>query len=58
MLRKGLQKRKKIKDWSPPLNDSLKFNVDGSSRGKPGHSGIGGVLRDGNGKSFVSSLIT
>ncbi|KAK3199586.1 hypothetical protein Dsin_023001 [Dipteronia sinensis] len=30
--------------------DTLKFNVDGSSRGKPGPSGIGGVLRDSNGK--------
>ena len=25
---------------------SLKFNVDGSARGKPGPAGIGGVLKD------------
>ncbi|KAK3224464.1 hypothetical protein Dsin_011489 [Dipteronia sinensis] len=36
--------------WTPPLNNALKFNVDGSSRGKPGHSGIGGVLRNAAGK--------
>ena len=26
------------------------FNVDGSSKGKPGPVGMGGVLRDSNGK--------
>ncbi|KAK3231552.1 hypothetical protein Dsin_003433 [Dipteronia sinensis] len=40
----------KIVDWIPPLPDNLKFNVDGSSRGKPGPSGIGGVMRDSNEK--------
>ncbi|KAK3227605.1 hypothetical protein Dsin_007467 [Dipteronia sinensis] len=30
--------------------DKSKFNVDGSVRGKPGPAGIGGVLRDSNGK--------
>ena len=29
--------------WSPPLNDNLFFNVDGSARGCPGMAGIGGV---------------
>ena len=29
----------------PPF-DSLKFNVDEFYKGKPGHAGIGGVLRD------------
>lgn len=43
-------KRKSIADWIPPMLDSLKFNVDGSSRGKPSPAGIGGVLRDSNGK--------
>ena len=33
-----------------PLIESLKFNVDGSSKGKPGLAGIGGVLRDYSGK--------
>ena len=30
--------------------DNLKFNVDGSVKGKPGLADIGGVLRDSNGK--------
>ncbi|KAK3189924.1 hypothetical protein Dsin_029485 [Dipteronia sinensis] len=30
--------------------DKLKFNVDVSMKGKPGPVGIGGVLRDANGK--------
>ncbi|KAK3227718.1 hypothetical protein Dsin_007580 [Dipteronia sinensis] len=33
-------------DWSPPSLNGLKFNVDGSARGKPDLAGIGGVLRD------------
>lgn len=36
-------------DWSPPPPNVLKWNVDGSSKGKPGEAGIGGVLRDGQG---------
>ncbi|KAK1575025.1 hypothetical protein Q3G72_001936 [Acer saccharum] len=35
--------------WKPPMVGSLKFNVDGSSRGNPGLSGIGGVLRNSDG---------
>ena len=38
--------RKKATPWICPPLDSLKFNVDGSARGKPGPAGIGGVLRD------------
>ena len=34
--------------WDCPVPDYLKFNVDGSVRGKPGPAGIGGVLRDCN----------
>ena len=55
-------KRSKVADWLPPAADVLKFNVDGSSRGKPGPSGIGGVLRDMYGKviclfsSFIGVL--
>ncbi|KAK2651641.1 hypothetical protein Ddye_011497 [Dipteronia dyeriana] len=30
--------------------DKLKFNVDGSPRGRPGLAGIGGVFRDSEGK--------
>ena len=32
--------------WKAPPSDIMKFNVDGSSKGKPGPAGIGGVLRD------------
>ncbi|XWS48374.1 hypothetical protein CRYUN_Cryun13aG0071000 [Craigia yunnanensis] len=32
--------------WNVTPSDSLKFNIDGSSRGKLGPVGIGGVLRD------------
>lgn len=32
--------------WCPPPSNKLKWNVDGSSRGKLGEAGIGGVLRN------------
>ncbi|XVF42758.1 hypothetical protein PTKIN_Ptkin01aG0390000 [Pterospermum kingtungense] len=35
--------------WAKPLVGWLKFNVDGSSLGKPGISGIGGILRNHEG---------
>ncbi|KAK1577492.1 hypothetical protein Q3G72_022264 [Acer saccharum] len=35
--------------WQPPMVGSLKFNVDRSSRGNSGLSGIGGVLRNSDG---------
>jgi hypothetical protein len=35
--------------WNPPDLYTLKWNVDGSSKGKLGPAGIGGVLRDHNG---------
>ncbi|KAK3226182.1 hypothetical protein Dsin_006044 [Dipteronia sinensis] len=41
---------KKEVDWVPHSLDGLKFNVDGSARGKPGPTGMCGVLRDANGK--------
>ncbi|KAK3223555.1 hypothetical protein Dsin_010580 [Dipteronia sinensis] len=39
--------------WAPSSLDSLKFNVDGSARGQHGSAGIGGVLRDANGKKIM-----
>ena len=36
--------------WSPPMVNALFFNVDGSVLNPPGPAGIGGVLRDHNGK--------
>ncbi|XWS15405.1 hypothetical protein CRYUN_Cryun35bG0094600 [Craigia yunnanensis] len=32
--------------WKFPTLEYIKFNVDGSSKGKPWPTGIGGVLRD------------
>ena len=31
----------------------FKFNVDGAAKGKPGPAGIGGILRDENGKVWL-----
>lgn len=36
--------------WSPPAQQRVKLNFDGSSIGNPGPSGIGGVFRDNEGK--------
>ena len=35
--------------WSPLMTNYFKWNVDGSSLGKPDPLGIGGVLRNHNG---------
>lgn len=51
----GLKKWSNVKKtgplvrWSPPREQILKWNVDGSTVGKPGVAGIGGVLRDHQG---------
>ena len=37
---------KNVTLWKVPPPGSLKFNVDGSAKGKPGPAGIGGVLKD------------
>lgn len=42
--------------WCPPPLNNLKWNVDGSSNGKPGAAGIGGVLRDDQG--FVIAMFS
>ncbi|XP_057456943.1 uncharacterized protein LOC130747902 [Lotus japonicus] len=34
--------------WLPPDTGILKCNVDGASKGNPGISGVGGVIRDSN----------
>lgn len=46
----GPSKVRKSVSWVPPLPGSLKFNVDGAARGKPGPAGIGGVLRNYKGE--------
>ncbi|XP_057871389.2 uncharacterized protein LOC131077832 [Cryptomeria japonica] len=35
--------------WAPPPDGVLKINTDGSSRGNPGHAGIGGIGRSKDG---------
>ncbi|XVF77973.1 hypothetical protein PTKIN_Ptkin14bG0090800 [Pterospermum kingtungense] len=40
--------------WIPPSEGMVKFNVDGSSFGKPGPAGIGGVLRNHKGNELMS----
>ena len=44
--KKGLNQGRVI--WSPPPSGCFKFNVDGASKGNPGLSGVGGILRDHN----------
>ncbi|XWS75174.1 hypothetical protein CRYUN_Cryun01aG0062500 [Craigia yunnanensis] len=41
-----VKKAKKTTSWIIPPFDTLKFNVDGSARGKLGPIGINSVLRD------------
>ncbi|KAK1560827.1 hypothetical protein Q3G72_031317 [Acer saccharum] len=45
-------KRKIGIKWRPPLDRFLKFNIDGSLRGNPGPSGIGGILRNNDGDTL------
>ena len=42
----GPSRDKRSVVWFSPLDDVLKFNVDGAARGKPGPAYIGGVLRN------------
>lgn len=46
----GPIKGRRIAQWSPPPLSVLKFNVDEATRGKPGPTGIGGVLRNNKGE--------
>ena len=41
----GVKSVRAIKLWKAPPFDSMKFNVDGSSKGKHGLASIDGVLR-------------
>lgn len=36
-------------EWQQPQGDVLKWNVDGTAKGKPGRAGIGGILRNSMG---------
>jgi ribonuclease HI len=37
------------RNWKPPPEGSLKLNFDGASKGNPGWTGLGGVIRDSQG---------
>lgn len=41
-----MKEKVRSKIWYPPPEGLLKFNVDGSSLGNHGLSGVGGILRD------------
>ena len=40
--------------WKAPLDDWVKLNIDGASRGNPGPAGCGGVVRDSAGTWLAS----
>lgn len=46
---KKKEKARIVVPWCSPLLSYVKFNVDGASKGNPGTSGIGGVLRNHQG---------
>lgn len=41
-----LIKKPVLVQWNPPLGNDLKLNIDGASKGNPGISGCGGVIRN------------
>lgn len=43
--------------WESPYWEVMKFNVDGTSRRKPGPSGIGGVLKNYIGITTLVSIV-
>ncbi|KAK2408860.1 hypothetical protein QL285_044338 [Trifolium repens] len=45
-------------EWNKPPYNVWKWNVDGSSRGKPGAAGIGGLLRNHCGVLLLPSLLS
>ncbi|OMO61164.1 Endonuclease/exonuclease/phosphatase [Corchorus capsularis] len=49
----GDRRKRVVSPWIKPPIGYLKFNVDGSARGKPGPGGIGGILRDHEGNCMV-----
>ncbi|KAI3453546.1 hypothetical protein Pfo_010209 [Paulownia fortunei] len=40
--------------WHKPALGSFKLNTDGSSKGNPGQSGVGGILGDCQGNPLVA----
>ncbi|EOY07078.1 Uncharacterized protein TCM_021598 [Theobroma cacao] len=44
-----LKQGRKANGWATPAPREMKFNVDEATKGSPGESGIGGVMRDEHG---------
>jgi hypothetical protein len=44
------------RNWKPPPEGSLKLNFDGASKGNPGRTGMGGVIRDSKGNIIHCTL--
>ncbi|EOY10119.1 Uncharacterized protein TCM_025497 [Theobroma cacao] len=44
------KEKRAVDDWSKPATGQMKFNVDGAAQGCPRDAGIGGVLRDSDGR--------
>ncbi|EEF41122.1 conserved hypothetical protein [Ricinus communis] len=42
--------------WDPPLENWIKFNIDGCSKGNPGSAAGGGVFRDYRGRCVVGFM--
>lgn len=52
-VRRGRRASKKVQRvgrWIPPQDGIIKINTDGSSRGNPGPTGVGGVGRNSRGE--------
>ena len=43
-------KPQSMAEWSPPLRDFWKLNIDGAAKGKPGPASVGGAIRNYQGE--------
>ena len=50
----GSLKVRNLERWSPPPMGTLKFNVDGVARGKPGPTSTDGALCNHDGLTLLS----
>ncbi|KAF7820661.1 ribonuclease H [Senna tora] len=53
-----LTKPIRLVKWKAPAPGTFKINVDGSSRGNPSKSGVGGLIRDSNGTMMAGFLVS